>query len=280
MQSCEFIKVQGPRKTKLLELRSIRFFQGNTLVPHSSPSLTSADCVSITFESQKSDTKDDTISQHKSGDKLLCPVKVWASIVRRIRAYRNLSSSTTVNTFQFPDDGKLHAFTGAELLKRLRFATTSIGPASLGFTAKEVGLHSARSGVAMAMYLAHVPVFTIMLLGRWSSDAFLCYIRKQVKEFSVGISSKMVQHEHFFTVPSSSSSEVPRVSDNPLKLACCSNHGLSFKDTVRPLASVFHWFHVRIDFYCSLMDPESIYSIFSLRYQLSSDLHSYSNLSN
>jgi hypothetical protein len=57
---------------------------------------------------------------------------------------------------------------------------------------------------------------------------------------SVGISSKMVQHEHFFTVPSSSSSEVPRVSDNPLKLACRSNHGLSFKDTVRPLASVFH----------------------------------------
>ena len=110
------------------------------------------------------------------------PVKVWASIVY---------------TYQFSESGKTHTFTGAELLKRLRFVATSIGSESLGFTAKEVGLHSARSGAAMAMYLAHVPVFTIMLLGRWSSNAFLRYIRKQVKEFSNGISSKMIQHEQF-----------------------------------------------------------------------------------
>lgn len=239
MRSCEYIKVQGPRKTKLLELRNVRFFKGNTQIPHSSPALSSADFVSITFELQKRDTKDDIISQHRSGDKLLCPVKVWAAIVQRIRAYHQSSPSSTVNTFQFPGDGKLHAFTGAELLKRLRFATTSIGPDILGFTAKEVGLHSARSGAAMAMYLAHVPVFTIMLLGRWSSDAFLRYIRKQVKEFSDGISSKMIQRDHFFTVPSSSA-EDPRVSNNPLNLACRKNYGLNFKDTVRPLASVFH----------------------------------------
>jgi len=144
-----------------------------------------------------------------------------------------------VNTFQFPGESKFHTFTGAELLKKLRIATSAIGPDSLGFTAKEVGLHSARRGAAMAMYLAHVPVFTIMLLGRWSSDAFLRYIRKQVKEFSNGISSKMIQLEHFFTIPSSSS-EDPRVPNNPLNLACRNNHGLSFKDTVRPLASVFH----------------------------------------
>ncbi|MFN9981363.1 MAG: hypothetical protein ACK53Y_15670, partial [bacterium] len=144
-------------------------------------------------------------------------VIVWASIAKRIRSYKNSSSSTTVNTFQFPESGKTHFFFGAELLKRLRFATTSIGSDSLGFTAKEVGLHSARSGAAIAMYLAHVPVFTILLLGRWLSDAFLRYIRKQVKEFSNGFSSKMIQHEHFFTIPSSSSKD-PRVSNNPLNL--------------------------------------------------------------
>jgi len=209
------------------------------LIPHSSPSLSSADCVSITFEFQKRDTKNDTITQHQSGDKLLCPVKVWASIVGRIRSYKFSTSSSTVNTYQFSESGKTHTFTGAELLKRLRFATTSIGSESLGFTAKEVGLHSARSGAAMAMYLAHVPVFTIMLLGGWSSDAFLHYIRKQVKEFSNGIRSKMIQHKHFFTIPSSSSKD-PRMSNNPLNLACCNKHGHSFKDTVRPLASVFH----------------------------------------
>jgi hypothetical protein len=231
MRSCEYIKVQGTRKTKLLELKNIRFFKGNILIPHSSPFLSSANCVLITFELQKRDTKNDTISQHRSGDKRLCPVIVWASIAKRIRSYKNSSSSTTVNTFQFPESGKTHFFFGAELLKRLRFATTSIGSDSLGFTAKEVGLHSARSGAAIAMYLAHVPVFTILLLGRWLSDAFLRYIRKQVKEFSNGFSSKMIQHEHFFTIPSSSSKD-PRVSNNPLNLACHNKHGYSFRDTV------------------------------------------------
>jgi hypothetical protein len=29
-----------------------------------------------------------------------------------------------------------------------------------------------------------------------------------------------------------------------LNLACRKNYGLNFKDTVRPLASVFHWFNI------------------------------------
>ncbi len=104
-----------------------------------------------------------------------------------------------MNTFLFSNNKK-HLFSGQELLKRLRLVAKSIGPAVLGFTEDQIGLHSARSGAAMAMYLAGVPVFTIMLLGRWSSDAFLRYIRKQVKEFSNGVSSKMIQNESFFTM--------------------------------------------------------------------------------
>ena len=41
------------------------------------------------------------------------------------------------------------------------------------------------------MYLAKEPVYTIMLVGRWSSDAFLAYIEKQIKEFTKGVSSRM-----------------------------------------------------------------------------------------
>jgi hypothetical protein len=194
--------------------------------------------VCCTFELQKRDAKDDTITQHLSGDKLLCPVIVWASIVKQIRSYKNSTSTTTVNTYQFQNSETFHSFTGTELLKWLRFATTSIGLNTLGFTAEDVGLHSARSRAAMAMYLAHRPGVTIMLLGRWSSDTFLRYIRKQVKAFSSGISLKMIQHEHFFTIPSTSS-EDPRMSNNPLNLACHNKHGHSFKDTVRPLGECF-----------------------------------------
>jgi hypothetical protein len=80
-------------------------------------------------------------------------------------------------------------------------AATSLGLDILGFTSDQIGLHSACSGAAMAMYLVGIPVFTIMLLGRWSSDAFLWYIRKQVQEFSSGIGTKIKQNKEFFTNP-------------------------------------------------------------------------------
>ena len=67
----------------------------------------------------------------------------------------------------------------------------------------------------MAMYLAGVPAFTIMLIGRWSSDAFLRYIRRQVQEFSAGVSSKMVLTNEFFAIAGTScatEANDPRIS--------------------------------------------------------------------
>jgi hypothetical protein len=87
----------------------------------------------------------------------------------------------------------------------------------------------------MAIYLASVPVYTIMLLGRWSSDAFLRYIRHQVKEFSKGVSQKMITNERCFTISSSNPiGSLPE--DRPLN----SNIGLKpFKETILPLVNVF-----------------------------------------
>ena len=71
----------------------------------------------------------------------------------------------------------------------------------LGFPGKEVSTHSIRSSLAMALYLAKRPVCTIMLLGRWCSDAFLLYVRRQVQEFSAGVSADMIKCDQFYTVP-------------------------------------------------------------------------------
>ena len=46
----------------------------------------------------------------------------------------------------------------------------------------------------MAMFLGGCPVFVIMMIGRWSSDAFLKYICKQVEEFNHDVSQKMLTH--------------------------------------------------------------------------------------
>ncbi len=53
----------------------------------------------------------------------------------------------------------------------------------------------------MEMYLAKVPVYTIMLIGRWLSNTFLHYVQKQVKQFSKDVAKKMMMHCSFWTIP-------------------------------------------------------------------------------
>ena len=52
------------------------------------------------------------------------------------------------------------------------------------------------------MFLSGVPTIIIMRIGRWSSEAFLEYIREQVEQFTLGVSTKMLQFENFNTIDS------------------------------------------------------------------------------
>ena len=92
----------------------------------------------------------------------------------------------------------------------------------------------------MAMYLASVPAFTIMFIGRWSSDAFLRYIRRQVQEFSAGVSSKMLLTDEFFAV-SGITPEDPRVSGNINNFSGRGlNIGLTAQNRVMPPSFSLH----------------------------------------
>ena len=80
-----------------------------------------------------------------------------------------------------------------EILTDLQSAVLSIGEDKLGILANEIGTHSIRLGAAMSMYLGECPVYTIMMIGRWSSDTFLLYIRKQVEHFSHNVAIRMLR---------------------------------------------------------------------------------------
>jgi hypothetical protein len=41
----------------------------------------------------------------------------------------------------------------------------------------------------------------VMLIGRWSSDAFLQYIQKQVMEFSHNVSKRMLKFQNYRHIP-------------------------------------------------------------------------------
>jgi len=207
MRSCEYSDVQGERRTKLLCVRNFRFFdEYNRDISQEYHYLHLATTVAITFEFQKKDVRDDTISHQKSGDTLggceMCPVRAARELILRLRSYNIPSkkfADTPINYVEL--DGRSFTIPSSLILLRLRQVVSSLGQSVLGFTAEEIGTHSNRSGGAMGMFLAGTPVYTIMLMGRWSSDAFMKYIRKQVLALSHGISSKMLTYERFFTVP-------------------------------------------------------------------------------
>jgi len=208
MRSCEYSDVQGERRTKILCVRNFRFFDKlNRDISNDYKNLASqTEMVSITFEFQKREIRNDTIFHQKSKDVVgageMCPVRAAICLILRIVEYEIPSDQlrdTQINYVQM--DGKGFTIPSSLVLIHIRQAVSSLGQEVLGFTAEEVGTHSNRSGGAMGMFLAGTPVYTIMLMGRWSSDAFMRYIRKQVISLSHGIAAKMLAYEQFYTVP-------------------------------------------------------------------------------
>ena len=199
MRSCEYSTVRTKQtRTRRLCLRNIRFFQGRRQL-FIDDDLSLADTVSITFEFQKKDLRNETVTMDANDDNdILCPVKAWVRIVRRVAAMPGTTTDTPVNAFFL---GAEKEITSVMIIARLRAVVDILGKDVLGYESSDIGTHSLRSGCAMALHLAGVPVYMIMLIGRWSSDAFLRYIRRQVREFSAGVSKRMVQPFPFFTIP-------------------------------------------------------------------------------
>ena len=201
MRSCEYCTVTGTRRTKIIELGNVRFWNGKREVNHDDPNLHLAASISYKFDYQKNEQRNETITAHRTHHQLLCPVIQTAAIVRRLRATPGTTDKTPINFVHFEGATKGFHIKSSTILSRLRTAVKIIGKDTLGFTEDDIGLHSLCSGAAMSMYLQGIPVYVIMLLGRWSSDAFLRYIRRNVQEFSKGVSQKMIQCPLFFTLP-------------------------------------------------------------------------------
>jgi hypothetical protein len=192
MRSCEYLKVPQAekRRTDILRLRNVRFIKDGKALPHDSDFLHLADCVAVTFEMQKKDEKSDTVHHKATKDANMCPVRAAAAIVRRIRNYKDINDNTPISTVYLR--GRRSDVTSKQMTCALQDAIRVIGEDVLNIKTSDVGTHSIRSGGAMAMFIGGCPVFMIMLIGRWSSDAFMKYIRKQIEEFSHNVSQKMI----------------------------------------------------------------------------------------
>jgi hypothetical protein len=214
MRSCENTSVPDRGRTKLLTLHCIRFWNSQRqIIHHQSTNLPLADRVTVTFMNQKNGLKMDSRTQERTTDHIMCPVRRTAALVRRIlRTIPRADSDTPINSIQV--HGQTLQISGSFLRDQLRKTCQDMGgKATLGFDPHEIGTKSIRSGAAMALFLMNHSVHRIMILGRWSSDAFLVYIRPQVLEWTNNMSQDMIFLDSFFhvTEPTNPQDQDPRI---------------------------------------------------------------------
>jgi hypothetical protein len=132
--------LHGGNDLKLKEVRNIWFFKDGVILPHSHPDLEFLDCVSLTFEHQKRQDKNNTVTQEATGDSVLCPVCFAAGLVRRIGSYPGTSSNTNVSAYM--SNGSINHITSLQVINALRNAMSAIGEAHLGIAKHEIGIHN------------------------------------------------------------------------------------------------------------------------------------------
>ena len=78
-------------------------------------------------------------------------------------------------------------------------------------TARQAGLeplqgHGTQIGATLFYLLRGLPIEAMKVMGRWSSDAFLCYLRKHAQILTPLIQANPQAHESFshFIIPSQS----------------------------------------------------------------------------
>jgi hypothetical protein len=152
----------------------IEFRIGARVIRHDDPAIFHATTVVAKFGSQKSGMHYDEIPMDKTSDPVLNPVALWASTVTRLRSYPGFDPRWPV--FVYFNGSRFIPIRSSEIEGDIKSAVSAIGRDTLGFGPDEVGTHSNRSSLAMQLYLQGVPPYTIMLIGRWRSDAFLSYI--------------------------------------------------------------------------------------------------------
>ena len=149
MRSCEYSNTNAEKQTKIMSIKGIRFLRrDNSTIDHSDQDVFNAFAVSVTFENQKNGVKMDRSTQEATGCSILCPVRMAAAIVSRIRLLPNTTPLTPINTFF--SGSSIELIHQSMVLSYIQSTAQSIGSDKLGFTPDELGTKSLRSGAAMA----------------------------------------------------------------------------------------------------------------------------------
>jgi hypothetical protein len=201
---CEIVRTKNPGKTKTLQLRDIIFRDSSRrIIPHDDPRLLDrVEFVTVTWRNQKNGKRLDSRTQRRTRDLLLCPALRLGRVVQRVLCtVPNVTPHTLICALYNPNTKQTTHLQDEFTLNLLRSTCAMFGgKPTFGFHPHEIGNRSIRSGAAMALFLKDHSTAKIMILGRWSSDAFLVYIRPQVLEWTNNMSRDMISFDSFLDV--------------------------------------------------------------------------------
>ena len=147
---------------------------------------------SLTFSDQKNAVKGEQIGQSATNDPDLCPAKALGRIVHHLRTH---DAPPTTPLYMFynthPKERKWYSIKSGFVTTALRHAAERTKQIT-GVDPDLISARSLRPGGATALLCANVDSDSIMLLGRWKSDAMLRYLRIQAK--SSRFAQRMLDH--------------------------------------------------------------------------------------
>ena len=170
-------------RTQGFTLGDITFWHEDTRIPITAhPSLFfQADAATLRIRNQKNGFAGETIHQEATY-KLDCPVAALARIATNIIQ----NTDQTQNPHDTPicaywtKRGEQKLISSKVITSTVRAATPALNLDKQDIDPSQVGSHSLRAGGAMALHLAGEPAHVIRKMGRWQSDAFLCYLHAQM----------------------------------------------------------------------------------------------------
>ena len=171
MRACEFSTTPAAEtKTDIVTIDNVKFIRGKRFL---TSNFATADAVMITFTDQKNGEKNESIVRRRSTSDKFCAVRTWAQVVNRISGYPGAPPNSPVNTVSHK--GKLRYITSDMIKARIRTVVSKLEPS---LPLESVTPHSIRATYATILFKQGKDLDEVKLMGRWKSDAFLLYIRK------------------------------------------------------------------------------------------------------
>ena len=167
----------------------------------------------LEFADQKNAVKGEQVGHRPTSDPRLCPVKALGRIALRLRQ-ANAPPTEPIHRHYNRRTRRWHNTTSAFITNALRHAAASL-ERQTGIAPSLLSARSLRPGGATALLCANAGTDSIMLLGRWKSDAMFRYLRVQAATST--FSTRMLEHGAFTFAPSAyARRDLPREAPAPV----------------------------------------------------------------